>query len=65
MGEEGKTDADYERENIERQRQSWHHEVFCLVLKARAVADPLSPKENVQLARDYADLAYPPPKVKQ
>lgn len=77
MGEKGKTDEDYKREQAEHQRKFWHHEVKLKMLEvlvsaatARrlAGAESLGPIDDtiaatVELATRFADLAYPPPKV--
>ena len=64
------------RYDLERIRNNRHHDVLCLVLKAylekwreqspealKVLAGIFGPAELVDIARQYADAAYPPPKA--
>lgn len=54
----------------ERMRDQRHHDVLCIVLKELVRGDQPQPGAEgsirlarVEVARAYADLAYPPPKA--
>lgn len=55
----------WERQRLEVIRQDRHHEVLCIVLKELVRSNPRSTAAergmDVDIARDYADMAYPPP----
>jgi len=52
-------------ELAEARRAQRHHEVLCLVLQALVTSQPNTTAAergvHVEIARDYANLAYPPP----
>ena len=55
----------WEVERLEAIRQERHHDVLCLVLQALVTSQPNTTAAergvHVEIARDYANLAYPPP----
>ncbi|HYG10618.1 MAG TPA: hypothetical protein VD835_11760 [Pyrinomonadaceae bacterium] len=62
MGEEGKTDADYAREQAQRDREYRRHEVLCLCLKellSQNAGKSWLATDIVGRARTVANLAYP------